>query len=67
MCDATLCETACQGAVRHAWHALRAMGTDEVAAFRSCTTLYRLRHPGTTLREAQDRVAIWLDPAECNP
>jgi hypothetical protein len=65
MCDSTAAERSCQRAVERAWRDLRSLGADEVDAFDACTTLYRLRHPGASLRAARDLVAAWLDPSEC--
>jgi hypothetical protein len=67
MCDSTVCEPGCQRAVRRAWHDLSRLGTDEVEAFYTCTTLYRLRHPDASLRAARDLVAEWLDSTEYDP
>jgi hypothetical protein len=53
--------------VQRAWRDLIGLGTDEVGAFDTCITLYRLRHPGASPRAARDVVAAWLDPSECDP
>jgi hypothetical protein len=51
----------CEGAIRRAWDDLCSLGANEISAFRTCTTLYLLRHPGTSLHEARESVAAWLD------
>ncbi|HLY88754.1 MAG TPA: hypothetical protein VKQ27_07195 [Acetobacteraceae bacterium] len=56
----------CQRAVQRAWRDLCRLGDDEVSGFRACTTLYLIRHPVVSPREARDLVAEWLDHAECD-
>jgi hypothetical protein len=51
----------CEGAIRRAWDDLCRLGANEISTFRTCTTLYLLRHPGTSLHEARELVAAWLD------
>jgi hypothetical protein len=67
MCDSAGEWRSCQRAVQRAWRDLIGLGTDEVGAFDTCITLYRLRHPGASTRAARDVVAAWLDPSECDP
>jgi hypothetical protein len=47
--------------VRQTWHDLTAMGSDEISAFHTCTTLYLIYHPTASLQEARRLVAEWLD------
>ncbi len=51
----------CERAVVTAYRELRACGTDDMAAFSSCTTLYRIHHPEASLREARMLVSEWID------
>jgi hypothetical protein len=51
----------CEVAIRRAWDDLCDLGADEIGAFRTCTTLYLLRHPDASPKEARDLVAAWLD------
>jgi hypothetical protein len=44
-----------------AWRDLHTLGSDEITAFRACTTLYLIHHPNASLREARRLVAEWLD------
>ena len=51
----------CERAVVTAYVELRQHGTDDMDAFRSCTTLYRIHHPESSLSEARLLVAEWID------
>jgi hypothetical protein len=51
----------CERAVITAYTDLRQLGTDDVAAFGACTTLYRIHHPEASLNEARRLVAEWID------
>jgi hypothetical protein len=51
----------CERAVVTAYSELRQHGTDDMAAFDSCTTLYRIHHPESSLGEARRLVAEWVD------
>jgi hypothetical protein len=51
----------CERAVVTAYRELRAYGTDDPAALRACTTLYRIHHPEASLDEAHQLVAEWID------
>lgn len=51
----------CERAVVTAYRELRRGGTDDMAAFQSCTTLYRIHHPEARLSEARALVAEWID------
>jgi streptomycin 6-kinase len=51
----------CERAVVTAYRELRRAGTDDMAAFQSCTTLYRIHHPEASLNEARRLVAEWID------
>ena len=51
----------CERAVVTAYSELRRAGTDDLAAFQSCTTLYRIHHPEAGLSEARALVAEWID------
>ena len=51
----------CERAVVTAYRELRRAGTDDMAAFQSCTTLYRIHHPEAGLSEARALVAEWID------
>jgi hypothetical protein len=51
----------CERAVVTAYRELRQCGTDDMDAFQSCTTLYRIHHPEATLREARLLVSEWID------
>ncbi len=51
----------CERAVVTAYRELRRGGTDDMAAFQSCTTLYRIHHPEAGLSEARALVAEWID------
>jgi len=51
----------CERAVVTAYRELRRAGTDDMAAFQSCTTLYRIHHPEARLSEARALVSEWID------
>jgi hypothetical protein len=51
----------CERAVVTAYRELRACGTLDMDAFRSCTTLYRIHHPEASLSEARLLVSEWID------
>jgi hypothetical protein len=51
----------CERAVVTAYRELRKGGTDDLSAFQSCTTLYRIHHPEAGLSEARALVAEWID------
>jgi len=51
----------CERAVVTAYRDLRSHGTDDLAAFQACTTLYRIHHPESSLTEARRLVAEWID------
>jgi streptomycin 6-kinase len=51
----------CEAAVVTAYSELRRRGTDDMAAFNACTTLYRIHHPEASLNEARRLVAEWVD------
>lgn len=51
----------CEKAVITAYRELRQVGSDDVAAFKACTTLYRIHHPEASMREARLLVAEWID------
>jgi hypothetical protein len=51
----------CERAVVTAYGELREHGTDDMAAFDACTTLYRIHHPEASLNEARRLVAEWVD------
>ena len=51
----------CEAAVVTAYSELRQHGTDDLAAFNACTTLYRIHHPEASLNEARRLVAEWVD------
>jgi len=61
--EAELAEIArrCERAVVTAYTELRRAGTDDFSAFASCTTLYRIHHPESSLSEARMLVAEWID------
>jgi hypothetical protein len=50
----------CEAAVVTAYSELRQHGTDDMAAFVACTTLYRIHHPEASLGEARRLVAEWV-------
>jgi streptomycin 6-kinase len=51
----------CERAVVTAYRDLRQLGSDDMAAFRACTILYRIHHPEASLNEARRLVAEWID------
>ncbi len=51
----------CERAVVIAYCDLRALGTDDLSAFRACTVLYHIHHPETPMQEARHLVATWID------
>jgi len=51
----------CERAVVTAYVELRKGGSDDMAAFQSCTTLYRIHHPEAKLSEARALVSEWID------
>jgi hypothetical protein len=51
----------CERAVVTAYRELRAVGSDDISAFQSCTSLYRIHHPEASLNEARRLVAEWID------
>lgn len=51
----------CERAVVTAYRELRQHGTDDLAAFQACTTLYRIHHPEASVNEARWLVAEWID------
>ncbi|MBN8928963.1 MAG: hypothetical protein J0H19_20345 [Rhodospirillales bacterium] len=51
----------CERAVVTAYRELRAHGSDDLAAFQSCTTLYRIHHPEASMQEARLLVSEWID------
>jgi streptomycin 6-kinase len=51
----------CEQAVVTAYSELRQHGTDDMAAFFACTTLYRIHHPEAPVSEARRLVAEWVD------
>jgi hypothetical protein len=51
----------CERAVVTAYSELRKTGLDDLQAFQSCTTLYRIHHPEAKLSEARALVSEWID------
>ncbi len=51
----------CERAVVNAYRELRRTGADDMRAFQSCTTLYRIHHPEAGISEARLLVAEWID------
>lgn len=51
----------CERAVVTAYRDLRTRGCADMAAFQSCTTLYRIHHPEASLNEARRLVSEWVD------
>jgi hypothetical protein len=51
----------CERAVVTAYRDLRQLGSDDMAAFKACTTIYRIHHPEASLNEARRLVAEWVD------
>lgn len=61
MADSTPILRRCERAVVTAYQELRQIGTDDIAAFQACTTLYRIHHPEASMTEARLLVAEWID------
>ncbi len=59
--ETSLIARRCERAVITAYRDLRHLGTDDLAAFRACTTLYRIHHPEASETEARRLVAEWID------
>ncbi len=59
--DVSQIARSCERAVVTAYRDLRQLGSDDMAAFRACTTLYRIHHPEASLNEARRLVAEWID------
>ena len=59
--DSSLIARRCERAVVTAYRDLRQLGTDDMAAFQACTTLYRIHHPEASEGEARRLVAEWID------
>jgi len=51
----------CEQAVVTAYRDLRQLGSDDLPAFNTCTTIYRIHHPVSSLSEARRLVAEWID------
>ena len=51
----------CERAVVTAYRELRVTGYADLAAFRACTTLYRIHHPEASVTEARLLVSEWID------
>src|ERR1700734_2071018 len=51
----------CERAVVTAYRELRQIGSDDLAAFQACTSLYRIHHPEASISEARRLVAEWID------
>lgn len=51
----------CERAVVTAYSELRQIGTDDMAAFQACTSLYRIHHPEASINEARMLVAEWIE------
>ena len=51
----------CERAVITAYRDLRTRGTGDREAFETCTTLYRIHHPESSLAEARILVSEWID------
>lgn len=51
----------CERAVVTAYRELRVTGNPDLAAFRACTTLYRIHHPEASVTEARLLVSEWID------
>ncbi|MCT6879160.1 MAG: hypothetical protein ACRCVY_00995 [Commensalibacter sp.] len=51
----------CERSVITAYKELREAGIGEVQAFKSCTTLYRIHHPESSINEARRLVSEWID------
>src|SRR5579863_8479941 len=59
--ETSLIARRCERAVITAYRDLRQLGSDDMAAFKACTTLYRIHHPEASLNEARRLVAEWID------
>ncbi|MDE2006248.1 MAG: hypothetical protein KGI51_06765 [Rhodospirillales bacterium] len=59
--DASRIARRCERAVITAYGELRALGSNDMAAFQACTALYRIHHPEATVAEARRLVAEWID------
>lgn len=51
----------CEKAIITAYEELREIGHTDVQAFNSCTTLYRIHHPESSINEARLLVSEWID------
>jgi hypothetical protein len=51
----------CERAVVTAYSELRQVGSDDLSAFKACTSLYRIHHPEASMNEARRLVAEWID------
>ncbi len=61
MVEYSLVGRRCERAVLTAYRELRQIGSDDMAAFQACTTLYRIHHPEASMTEARLLVAEWID------
>ena len=59
--DISLIARRCERAVVTAYRELRQVGSDDMAAFEACTSLYRIHHPEASMNEARRLVAEWID------
>lgn len=59
--EVSLIARRCERAVITAYRDLRHLGTDDLAAFQACITLYRIYHPEASMDEARRLVAEWID------
>ena len=50
----------CERAVVTAYRELRQIGSDDLAAFQACTSLYRIHHPEASINEAR-RLVMLID------
>ena len=53
----------CERAVITAYRDLRQLGSDDMAAFQACTTLYRIHHPESSMNEARVQLDQATKPA----
>lgn len=44
-----------------AYAELRQRGTDDMSAFKACTSIYRIHHPEASISEARLLVSEWID------
>lgn len=51
----------CEKSVITAYQELKAVGIEEIQIFQSCTLLYRIYHPESSLNEARLLVSEWID------